>query len=372
MDIKYFNKKIDELFDIKSGLISKNKNDFLKNTNSNYIQFKSIFKMNINTNNFGKVKIKENENQNLVEKNDLLINMTSENYKEVGYINIYENKEKVYLNSFSKILRIKNKEKNYPKYFNYLFQSSKYRNKIIKQSQGITRINLSLENFKKIKINYLIDINKQKLIGDFFNKIDQLIEITKEKNKFYKELKKLFSSFIFQLNDKLMDIKEKKNIIDEICFRKLSNNSIKESNFIGRYPIYSANKKILGKIEKYDFTNFIAISKDGTVGNPFYIQKEGSIINTLEYIFPKKNIDIKYLFYLLQTINFKKYEIGTSIKHIYFNDWKKEKINLIDIKKQKLIGDFFNKIDQLIENNSLSIKLLNDYKKSFLNIIFKD
>ncbi|CRX36810.1 / hsdS / type I restriction-modification enzyme s subunit /:353686 Forward [Candidatus Hepatoplasma crinochetorum] len=163
-----------------------------------------------------------------------------------------------------------------------------------------------------------------------------------------------------------------KNIIDDICFRKLSNNSIKESKFEGEYPIYSANKKILGKIKKYDFINFIAISKDGTIGNPFYIKNKGSIINTLEYIFPKNNIDIKYLFYLLQTINFKKYEVGSTIKHIYFNEWKKEKIKLIDINKQKLVGNFFNKIDQLIANSNLLIKLIDDYKKSFLNTIFKN
>ena len=56
-------------------------------------------------------------------------------------------------------------------------------------------------------------------------------------------------------------------------------------------------------------TDYISIVKDGSgVGNLSYHEKNSSIVNTSQYLLPKKNFDIHFLYYLLQTLNLLKYK----------------------------------------------------------------
>ncbi|MFQ3801033.1 restriction endonuclease subunit S (plasmid) [Staphylococcus equorum] len=65
------------------------------------------------------------------------------------------------------------------------------------------------------------------------------------------------------------------------------------------------------------------------------------------YLLPQ-NIDIKFLFYYLKTMNFNnRFVIGSTIPHLYFKDYSKETILIpIDKSEQIKIGSFFHKIRQ--------------------------
>lgn len=199
-----------------NGLKGKNLSDFSDNYPDKYIDFKSILNDNINISELPCVKINEGEQQNVVKRNDLLINMTSENIDDIGLCNIYCYDEKVFLNSFSQGFRVSD---NYdPHYISYLLKSPNYRRKIKKQSQGITRINLASSRLGNIDL-LIHNYDKQKKIGSFFKELDELIEIyscirSNYQDQFQSLLSEL-SLYLYKNGDK-MKISDFFNISSEV------------------------------------------------------------------------------------------------------------------------------------------------------------
>ena len=157
--------------------------------------------------------------------------------------------------------------------------------------------------------------------------------------------------------------------LNDVCIPSSSNISFKEvKDKKGDYPIYGAS----GIVTYADFYSkekeCIGIVKDGSVGKIFLLPAKSSVISTLNYLENTDSLDIKYLYYFLQRINFVKYIKGSVIPHIYFRDYKKEKIPLPPLEVQKEISsrlDFsFDKIDKALE-------LLSQNKEHIKNIDYR-
>lgn len=124
----------------------------------------------------------------------------------------------------------------------------------------------------------------------------------------------------------------------EVCTSKNSNIVLRDiENNTREYPIYGA-KGFLKTIDFYTIENeSLGIVKDGAVGKIFLLPPKSSVIGTMAYIQANENLNLKYLYYFLQTINFNQYISGSVIPHIYFRDYKKEKIPLPPLEVQKAI-----------------------------------
>lgn len=125
----------------------------------------------------------------------------------------------------------------------------------------------------------------------------------------------------------------------EVCISKNSNIVLKDiENNTGEYPIYGA-KGFLKLIDFYIIENeSLGIVKDGAgVGRVFLLPLKSSVIGTMAYIQVNENLNLKYLYHFLHTINFNQYISGSAIPHIYFRDYKKEKIPLPPLETQQKI-----------------------------------
>lgn len=154
--------------------------------------------------------------------------------------------------------------------------------------------------------------------------------------------------------------------LEDVCYSGTSNLSQKDATMLdGEYPIYGASGFIKNiKFYKCD-KEYIAVVKDGAgVGRVMLLPPKSSIISTMQYIFPKENIDIKYLFYNLERMNLAKYSSGITIPHIYFKDYKKEKLYLPNITEQKIIVSRLNKIQEIIDLRKKQIEELEELAKS--------
>ncbi|MEX1816540.1 restriction endonuclease subunit S, partial [Metamycoplasma hominis] len=150
-------KKIGDLGILYNGLSGKNKNDFLNNTNKQYITYLNIFNnLSIDIKSLEKVSVLKNEKQNRVLYGDILFTTSSESANECGYASVandkYFDNNDVYLNSFCFGYRLFNIENYNVNYFKYLFKDLNIRKEIIKCVNGVTRFNLSKEQFKRILI----------------------------------------------------------------------------------------------------------------------------------------------------------------------------------------------------------------------------
>jgi len=112
--------------------------------------------------------------------------------------------------------------------------------------------------------------------------------------------------------------------LETVCEKDSSNISLKMiEDDKGIYPIYGA-KGFIKSISSYRREKpYIAIIKDGAgVGRVIICDAKSSIIGTMQYIIPKDNVNIEFLYYYLLTINFTKYISGATIPHIYYKNYR--------------------------------------------------
>ncbi|WP_180546847.1 restriction endonuclease subunit S, partial [Staphylococcus haemolyticus] len=78
----------------------------------------------------------------------------------------------------------------------YIFNSKSVRKQVIRQSTSSANTNINQEELKLIKINMPPTVEQQK-IGEFFSKLDQQIELEKQKLSLLEEQKKGYMQKIF-------------------------------------------------------------------------------------------------------------------------------------------------------------------------------
>ena len=242
---------------------------------------------------------------------------------------------------------------------------------ILKSGSSIPHIfQRDMENFKfKIPNSY----EEQNKISKFLENIDKKIELLEKKHNTYVNFKKYLMQQIFaqklrfDFTDELKEYKLKDLLT--VKSSSISINQLEENT--GKYPLYGASG-FLKNIDFYEMDrDYISIVKDGSgVGNLSYHEKNSSIVNTSQYLLPKKNFDINFLYYLLQTLNLLKYVNGSSIPHIYFKDYCIEKVHVPTLVEQEKIGNLFVNTDKILDNINKNIKSTQEFKKGLLQQMF--
>ena len=173
----------------------------------------------------------------------------------------------------------------------------------------------------------------------------------------------VYSSFIKAIGNTLIGCK-KENIEIGRCLDCYSSN-IREKDLelitSGNYPVYGANGCIK-KISKYDISgSSIAIIKDGAnVGKITKLNGKYSILSTMNYLTAKQGYDLNYLYYSLKQKSLNKYVVGSGIPHIYFKDYKQEKIYIPH--DRFLIANITSLLTNIDEMIQIETKKLDKYK----------
>ena len=185
--------------------------------------------------------------------------------------------------------------------------------------------------------------------------------------------KKIFTQklrFKGSLGNDFPDWNESK--LENICQKQSSNISANkiEDNF-GDYIIYGASG-VVKKVDFYEEENYyISIVKDGAgVGRLFFCEGKSSVLGTMEIIKPKLDVNVHFLFYQLNNIDFKKYVTGSTIPHIYFKDYKKESIKIPSLEEQTKIANFLFSIDKKLETEKKILFQYETQKKYLLANLF--
>ena len=162
--------------------------------------------------------------------------------------------------------------------------------------------------------------------------------------------------------------------LEEVCERGSSN--LKQSDIVhksGQYPIYGAS----GCIDHVDFYHqekkYVAVVKDGAgIGRTMLLPAKSSIIGTMQYLLPKKNVLPEYLYYVVRHMHLEKYFSGATIPHIYFRDYKNEEFNLDCLEKQTDIVETLGKVEKIIASRQQQLKKLDELIKARFVEMFGD
>lgn len=265
---------------------------------------------------------------------------------------------------------------NDPRFIQPILSSEKGQNIFTSLQTGSGREGLNFQSIKGIEISFPT-LPEQKRIATFFTILDKKIAELKQKKNLLEQYKKGVMQKLFSQELRFKDEKGKefpkweKKKLGEIAFKNSSNiaaNAIEE-NF-GDYIIYGAS----GVLKKVDFyredEEYISIVKDGAgVGRVFLCAAKSSVLGTLDIIKPIGG-NLHYLFYFLQQTNFLKYVTGSTIPHIYFSDYKTEKILFPCLPEQIKIANFLSAIDNKINRTQNQIQQTQQYKKGLLQNMF--
>ncbi|MCA4900068.1 MAG: restriction endonuclease subunit S [Cytophagales bacterium] len=191
-------KRLKDLGFLYSGLSGKSGDDFNQDDNPNnkgFIPFTNIANNTyLKKDHLGSVVVFDGEKQNKVKEGDIFFLMSSEGYEDIGKSAVLaENIDDTYLNSFCKGFRIKQKNCN-PYFLNYLLLSDYYRQILIIEGKGFTRINLKMEKVNDFEVYLPENLSEQsdivvyldhktqtidKIVGNIQNQITTLKELRK-------------------------------------------------------------------------------------------------------------------------------------------------------------------------------------------------
>ena len=134
----------------------------------------------------------------------------------------------------------------------------------------------------------------------------------------------------------------------------------------GIYPFFTCAKKIY-KINTYAFDDeAVLVAGNGDLNVKYYNGKFNAYQRT--YILTAKNneIDIKYLYFFMQTYiqKLRDKSIGGVIKYIKLGNLTDAKIPLLPLQDQQKIAQQLSQIEELINKREESIKLLDELTKS--------
>ena len=235
-------RKLGEMGQTYTGLSGKTKDDF------GHGQARFVTYMNVFSNPISNPEITEpieiDPKQNEVEVGDVFFTTSSETPEEVGMSSILlEKRGKTYLNSFCFGFRPSEKIDSY--YLAYMLRSESARAKITLLAQGISRYNISKNKVMEIAVS-LPSLDEQKMIGQYFSQLDNLITLHQRK----------CISFTGRAG-RLISTVNKKRITSSWEQRKVGDLLIERNQqapMSDEYPLmaFIANEGVAPKGERYD------------------------------------------------------------------------------------------------------------------------
>ena len=357
-DFSWEQRKLGEMGQTYTGLSGKTKDDF------GHGQARFVTYMNVFSNPISNPEMTEpieiDPKQNEVEVGDVFFTTSSETPEEVGMSSILlEKRGKTYLNSFCFGFRPSEKIDSY--YLAYMLRSESTRAKIILLAQGISRYNISKNKVMEIAVS-LPSLDEQKMIGQYFSQLDNLITLHQRKcallfSHFQALISMMFTTSTFSWEQrKLSDlIIEYKETVDSDCTLPVLTSSKTEGVVL--------QEEHFGRVQNHDITGYNILPRnyctyrnrsDG-VDFTFNINRccDKGIISKFYPVFYGNNSDIFFISMVLNYCDEVVREIaytctGTGQKVLSFLDLQKMNIRVPSYDEQKKISQYFEQLDNLI------------------------
>ena len=392
-------RKLGDVGETYTGLSGKTKADF------GHGQARFVTYMNVFSNPISNPEMTEpieiDPKQNEVEVGDVFFTTSSETPEEVGMSSVLlEKRGKIYLNSFCFGFRPTEKIDSY--YLAYMLRSESAREKIILLAQGISRYNISKNKVMEIAVS-LPSLDEQKLIGQYFRQLDNLITLHQRKYDKLTNVKKSMLEKMFPKNgSNVPEIRfkgfteawEQRKLIDYLEVSSLKNKTgvygkedvlsvsgdfgiVNQIEFQGR-SFAGASLANYGVVETGD----IVYTKSPLKANPYGIIKankgKAGIVSTLYAAYkPKENTDSTFVqIYFEQDARMNNY-MQPLVNKGAKNDMKvsdenalKGRVSFPKKPEQIAISSYFESLDNLITLHQRELEKLKNLKKACLEKMF--
>lgn len=386
-----------------SGLTGKGKNDF-GHGEAQYITFLNVLtNSHIKPDMFQKVDVKSGENQNSVVKGDLLFNTSSETPEEVGMCSVLDfDIPNLYLNSFCFGFRLTD-ESVLPSYMVYQMRSGAGRKLMKLLAQGATRHNLPKKELYKSLIAIPQTTEEQLSIANFFKRLEDLIEINRNKIESLKQLKSASLVSMFPQAGETKPRVRFKGFEGDWAVSNLGSISQKvlTKNKNLAYRITLTNSAEYGIINQLDFfdhdisnasniSSYYVVENDDFVYNPRIsatapvgpINRNelgyAGVMSPLYFVFKVTGIDKDYLSWFFKTTLWHKFmkdngNTGARFDRLSIKDdvfLQMPIVHPVDETEQRCVARFFQNLNQQISTQEQRLEKLKQIKSACLNKMF--
>ncbi len=376
MDVKPDTFCLKDIGTFYGGLTGKSGADFGKG-NSIYVTFLNVINnVKAKPNLVEFVEIKSGENQNQIQKGDLLFNGSSETPEEVAFPSLVPIElDGALLNSFCFGFRFKDKTRLDPLFFAYYLRSAHGRQFISQLAQGSTRYNISKTALAKIEWNFP-DLSEQVVIAEALGDIDELINnsklLIKKKQKFLDGL--LFEVFSGDRKFTSNSVEWKITSFKEVSVIDWGNTNLTKKAYVdgGEFLAVSATG-IDGQIDHYEHEAFVpVISAIGALCGKMLLPKKRfvAIKNTITATPKREKADGRFLYYLLRNSNLP--IRGGAQPFISKGDIERFEALMpcggeIEYREQVFVADFLDSFEQEIAELKLELEKYEWLKQGMMN-----
>jgi len=290
------------------------------------------------------------------------------------------------------------------KYLGYYLNSSSYHDQLLPLMQGTKVLSISKTALKNTSVNFPSANGEQIQIGNYFQKFDSLINQHQQKHDKLSNIKKAMLEKMFpKQGENIPEIRfkgfsgewEEKGITDiskvfiglvttmTTSYRSkgvllIRNSDIKSNRFeFSVNPIYLDEKFADENSSRRLMLGDVVTVHTGDVGTSAVVteKEEGSIGFATIVSRPNKNIvDSNYLSVFLNTDIHKSFAINVSTgdgrANYNLKDFYKLNVPLPAVDEQAKIGNYFQKLDELINQHQQQITKLNNIKQACLSKMF--
>lgn len=273
-------------------------------------------------------------------------------------------------------------------FFYYYFKTYDLIQKFHSNSQGLVSdtLNLKFDKFASIAINYPIKKEEQKKIADCLSSIDELIDAESRKLKALEKYKKGLMQKLFPAEGKTLpewrfpEFSDGdgwiKTSLSQICIMQagkfINASEISDEQKNNMYPCYGGNG-----LRGYTLTHNCSgdhplIGRQGALcGNVTFATGDFYATEHAIVVTANKNIDEKWLYYLLDYLQLNQYATGQAQPGLSVQTL--EKVTAIypgEVEEQKKIANCLSEIDAIIAEQSNKVERVKAHKKGLLQGLF--
>lgn len=357
------------------------------NEKNNPIKFTNVLSL---TNKLGVVPYEEKGNLGNISKEDIsqykiaykdtvIINSMNLKIGSVGYSNYDGCVSPVYY-------VLKNNEKSDISFINYIFQSN-FQKYLGKYGKGILEIREKISMYdilhSYIPIPSLIE---QKRIASYLDKIcTKIDEITSDNNREIELLEEYKNNIILDKVCHGLDYSEFKIInIDSIDKIPVTWGLTRLKYYISIFNGKDCNKNsdsskipVYGSGGVFSYTDdylydgeSLLLGRKGTIDKPIIVNGKFWTVDTMFYSIPKRECNLKYIYYFMKTLNWDKYIFGTALPSMTQSILNEIIIPFLSLDEQNKIVDYLDKqcakLDCVINCRKRIIEKLEEYKRSLI------
>ena len=138
----------------------------------------------------------------------------------------------------------------------------------------------------------------------------------------------------------------------------------------GNIPVYGTGGYMLSVDDKLSDTDAIGIGRKGTIDKPQYLKAPFWTVDTLFFLTTKNGYDIRFVYCLLQTIDWKKYSEQTGVPSLTRSSIEKIEVRISPLAEQQRIAACLSSMDELLSATNGKLEQLKAYKKGMMQKLF--